>query len=251
MYRWPLAGAVGLVFAFAFRRAADNQIHKRRPEASGTKGNSAVSPTHFSYNPAVPSIRTRGKLPHWEADNAIYFVTLRLADSLAQNVLREFEFERRDTVATAGKMSRLLSLSERQRLEELMSERIQDKLDAGIGSCFLARPAIADLVSATLQHFAQSRYRMYAWCVMPNHVHALFRILGNHSLAEVVRSWKSYSAREANGLLRRTGKFWQREYYDHLVRSEEEFHRIVGYIAENPANAGLQNWKWVGVDLES
>jgi len=199
----------------------------------------------------VPSIRTRGKLPHWEADNAIYFVTLRLADSLAQNVLREFEFERRDTVATAGKMSRLLSLSERQRLEELMSERIQDKLDAGIGSCFLARPAIADLVSATLQHFAQSRYRMYAWCVMPNHVHALFRILGNHSLAEVVRSWKSYSAREANGLLRRTGKFWQREYYDHLVRSEEEFHRIVGYIAENPANAGLQNWKWVGVDLES
>jgi menaquinone-specific isochorismate synthase len=50
-------------------------------------------------------------------------------------------------------------------------------------------------------------------------------------------------------LLGRTGQFWQREYYDHLVRSEEEFHRIVGYIAENPAKVGLKNWKWVGVDL--
>ena len=221
----------------------------RRPEASGTKTGAGVSFPHFSYNPAVPRIRSRGKLPHWEADNAIYFVTFRLADSLPKNVLRGFEFERRDIVATADKMDRPLSPTEQKRLEDLLSERIQEKLDAGTGSCFLARPAIAGIVSTTLKHFAQSRYRMYAWCVMPNHVHALFRILGNHLLADVVRSWKSYSAREANLLLGRTGQFWQREYYDHLVRGEEEFHRIVGYIAENPAKAGLKNWKWVGVNL--
>jgi REP element-mobilizing transposase RayT len=199
----------------------------------------------------VPRIRSRGKLPHWEADDAIYFVTFRLADSLPQNVLCGFEFERRDIIATANKMDRSLSPSEQERFENLASEKIQNKLDAGTGGCVLARPAIAALVSATLQHFAQSRYRMYAWCVMPNHVHVLFRILGNQSLADVVRSWKSYSAREANLLLGRTGQFWQREYYDHLVRSEEEFHRIVGYITENPAKAGLKNWKWVGVNLSS
>ena len=197
----------------------------------------------------MPRIRSRGKLPHWEADNAIYFVTFRLADSLPQHVLHGFEFERRDIIATAVKMNRALSTAEQKGLEDLVSERIQDKLDGGTGSCVLARPAIADLVSKTLQHFAQTRYRMFAWCVMPNHVHALFRILANYSLADVVRSWKSYSARKANLLLGRTGQFWQREYYDHLVRSEEEFHRIVGYIAENPAKAGLKNWKWVRVDL--
>ena len=197
----------------------------------------------------MPRIRSRGKLPHWEADNAIYFVTFRLADSLTQHVLHGFEFERRDIIATAVKMNRALSTAEQKRLEDLVSERIQDKLDGGTGSCVLARPAIADLVSKTLQHFAQTRYRMFAWCVMPNHVHVLFRILGNCSLADLVRSWKSYSAREANVLLGRTGRFWQREYYDHLVRSEEEFHRVVGYIAENPAKAGLKNWKWVGVEL--
>ena len=44
--------------------------------------------------------------------------------------------------------------------------------------------------------------------------------------------------REANRLLRRSGEFWQREYYDHLVRSEKEFYRIVNYIAENPKRDG-------------
>jgi REP element-mobilizing transposase RayT len=247
LYRWPPAGAFD--FALGFGDREPKKIQKRRPEASGTKTGAGVSRLPFSYNPVVPRIRSRGKLPHWEADNAIYFVTFRLADSLPQNVLRGFEFERRDIIAIADKMDRSVSQTEQKRLEDLLSERIQDKLDAGTGSCSLARPAIADIVSTTLQRFAQTRYRMYAWCVMPNHVHALFRILANYSLADVVRSWKSYSARKANLLLGRTGQFWQREYYDHLVRSEEEFHRIVGYIAENPAKAGLKNWKWVGVDL--
>lgn len=91
---------------------------------------------------------------------------------------------------------------------------------------------------------------MYAWSVMPNHVHALFRILDGHALAEILHAWKSFSANRANRLLRRTGGFWQREYYDHLVRSEDEFYRIVNYIAENPNRAGLRNWPWVGVDLK-
>jgi REP element-mobilizing transposase RayT len=198
----------------------------------------------------VPDVRTRGRLPHWEAKNAIYFVTFRLADSLPQNVIAAFEFERRNIAATAKQAGRPLSSTEQKRLDELISQTIQTKLDAGIGDCFLARPAIAALVSAAFQHFTERRYRMYAWCVMPNHGHALFRILSNHSLADILRSWKSYSGREANCLLGRSGRFWQREYYDRLVRSEEEFYRVVNYIVENPVKAGLKDWKWVGVNLQ-
>ncbi|HEY1924672.1 MAG TPA: transposase [Candidatus Acidoferrum sp.] len=199
----------------------------------------------------MPTIRSRGKLPHWEADQAIYFVTFRLADSLPRSVLQEFEAERQNILAAAQHTGRAtLSLSDERRLEELLSEKVQAKLDAGAGRCFLADPRIASVVAEALRHFNLTKYRMYAWCVMPNHVHALFRILEGNALAEILHAWKSFSATKANRLLRRSGAFWQREYYDHLVRSEDEFCRIVNYTAENPSRAGLRNWRWVGVDLK-
>jgi hypothetical protein len=77
----------------------------------------------------VPDVRTRGRLPHWEANNAIYFVTFRLADSLPQNVIAAFEFEKRNIVA-AKQAGRPLSPTEEKRLDELVSEQIQTKLDA-------------------------------------------------------------------------------------------------------------------------
>jgi REP element-mobilizing transposase RayT len=199
----------------------------------------------------MPTIRSRGRLPHWEADQATYFVTFRLADSLPRSVRQEFELERQSIIIAAKQAGRSsLSPSDERRLEELLSEKIQAKLDAGAGRCFLANSRIADVVAEALRHFNLSKYRMYAWGVMPNHVHALFRILDGHALTEILHAWKSFSATRANRLLRRSGEFWQREYYDHLVRSEKEFYRIVNYIAENPNRAGLRNWQLVGVDLK-
>ena len=62
----------------------------------------------------------------------------------------------------------------------------------------------------------------------------------------MVHSWKSFSAKQANRILGRHGVFWQREYYHHLIRSEEEFERAIRYVAENPAKANLKDWKWEG-----
>ena len=67
---------------------------------------------------------------------------------------------------------------------------------------------------------------------------SLFRSLEGHELAEILHAWKSFSATRANRALRRSGGFWQREYYDHLVRSEDEFYRIVSYIAEKSESSG-------------
>jgi REP element-mobilizing transposase RayT len=203
----------------------------------------------FDYNSAVPTIRSRGRLPHWEADHAIYFVTFRLADSLPRSVLQAYKLERQSIVAAALAAGRSFSSSEQKQLEKLFREKIKSKLDAGAGRCYLAKPAVADAVAEALRHFDLSRYRLYAWCVMPNHVHALFRPLADHKLAGVVHSWKSYCANKANLLLGLSGDFWQREYYDHLVRSEKEFHRIVEYILRNPEYAGLPDWRWVGTGL--
>ena len=63
--------------------------------------------------------------------------------------------------------------------------------------------------------------------MMPNHVHVVLRILPGQDLAKVLHSWKSFTAKMANQMLRRDGAFWQREYYDHLVRDEHEFCRDI------------------------
>ncbi len=41
------------------------------------------------------------------------------------------------------------------------------------------------------------------------------------------------------------GTFWQREYWDTLIRNEEHLNRAVLYIEANPERAGLANWQWI------
>ncbi len=82
---------------------------------------------------------------------------------------------------------------------------------------------------------------------MPNHVHVVARLFPGQTLATVLHSWKSFTAKRANLILGLHGAFWQREYYDHLLRNEEELERVVRYVADNPAKANLKDWKWVWV----
>jgi menaquinone-specific isochorismate synthase len=193
------------------------------------------------------TIRDRGRLPHWEAEGGTYFTTFRLGDSLPQSVLDSIRFERNDILLTAERQGRQPSATELKRLEELFSERIEAYLDSGRGACHLAKPQIADMVASALQFFDGQRYRQFAWSVMPNHVHAVFRALPNWPLEKIMHSWKSFTGKEANKMLKRVGDFWEEEYFDHLIRNEEEFYRYLEYVASNPKRAGLEGWKWVWV----
>ena len=192
-------------------------------------------------------IRDRGRLPHREQDNATYFITFRLADSLPKSVLERIESERQATVKTAIGLRRNLSPDERTRIQRLSTPIIERFLDSGAGACHLRNSAIAEEVAHALRYFDEKRYRLFAWCVMPNHVHVVVRFFPGQTLAIVVHSWKSFSAKHANRILGMHGVFWQREYYDHLIRSEEDFERAVHYASENPAKAQLKDWKWVWV----
>src|ERR1035441_8198851 len=86
------------------------------------------------------TIRDRGRLPHWEAEGATYFVTFRLGDSLPQSVLEPLRFERKDILQTAQCQGRELTQAELKRLDELFSERVEAYLDAGSGACHLGKP---------------------------------------------------------------------------------------------------------------
>ncbi|MGH9560806.1 MAG: transposase [Terracidiphilus sp.] len=155
----------------------------------------------------VLTIRSRGRLPHWEDDPATYFVTFRLADSFPESARRKIEFERQDIIRTARAARRPLSRQEQIRLSRLFRGKIEVRLDAGAGNCWLARPKIANIASDSLTHFDGVRYRLFAWCVMPNHVHVLFQPIDGHDLASIVQAWKSYSAKASNRSLQRSGEF--------------------------------------------
>lgn len=190
------------------------------------------------------TIRDRGRLPHWENENATYFITFRLADSLPQSVLDHIESERKSILDLSEQQCRPPTPTEVEHLKRLSTIRVQQYLDAGAGSCALRIPEIASAVAETLVLFDEKRYRLFAWCIMPNHVHVVARIFPSHHLSQVLHSWKSFTAKAANKRLGTRGTFWQREYYDHLLRNETEFQRAVSYVIKNPEKAKLQNWPW-------
>ena len=188
--------------------------------------------------------RTRGRLPHWTAADATYFVTFRLFDSLPKELVDRFVFERRNIIQTAKQMRRELSGAERNRLHQLRIQ-IDSYLDQSHGKCYMRDEAIASMVAGALQYFEGVRYHLLAWCVMPNHVHSVVQLLENWELKQVLHSWKSFTAHQAVQKYHCSKPFWQVESYDHIVRTETELERAITYVENNPIAAGLMDWKWV------
>ncbi len=217
-------------------------------EASETEPEPARSRRYKKGPYMRGAVRSRGYLPHREAEHPIYFVTFRLADSLPRELVARFRKEREAT-----KKARAVGTSraDSARVRELRSllGRAERHLDSGLGECHMRDSRIAKIVADAIQHFQGTRYELFAWCVMPNHVHVVFSPLGENRLESVLHCWKSFSALIANRLLGRRGHFWQREYFDHLVRSEGSLLKITRYVKENPRKAGLRSWPWVGASL--
>lgn len=120
--------------------------------------------------------------------------------------------------------------------------------DRGFGACHLRDPRVARLVEGAL-HFHDGRYyRLFEWCVMPNHVHVLIQQLAGAPLGQVVGSWKTYTAKRANALLDRNGRFWMADYFDRYIRSAGHFYSARHYIRHNPVAARLcdkpEDWPW-------
>jgi putative transposase len=64
-------------------------------------------------------------------------------------------------------------------------------------------------------------------------------------LEKILLSWKGFTARRINALLGRIGNFWQRDYFDRLVRDEKHFASCIRYIRRNPVKAGLRDGEFI------
>ncbi|RSK34570.1 REP-associated tyrosine transposase [Hymenobacter metallilatus] len=193
----------------------------------------------MAFTPADPAFYQRN-LPHMLPPGGSVFITIRLAGSLPAAVVEQLR-EQWQSLATDE-----ASEEESYARQKRYFGRFDRLLDAqAYGPTWLRQPAIATLVQNALQHYNGRCYELLCYCLMPNHVHVLLRLPDDAPpLLRTLQSFKSYTATQANKLLQRTGQFWQRESYDHLVRNTTEFDNIIRYILENPVKAGLvSDWE--------
>ncbi|MGH7598237.1 MAG: REP-associated tyrosine transposase [bacterium] len=223
-----------------------NGNEKERSEQQSRQDTGATSQLLQPH--LLSGFHQRGYLPHLKVVGGTYWVTLRLYDSLPQEVLAKLEEERKEW----EKQQRAKKIAPKELAEQwkrLYSKRMQAYLDAGMGACWLKRDDIGGLVANALRFFEEKRYDLHAWVVMPNHGHVMVTPRDKWTLSSILHSWKSYTGTEANRILGRVGKpFWQREAYDHLVRDDKEFYLICEYTINNPVSAGLcakpEDWKF-------
>ncbi|HVL39679.1 MAG TPA: transposase, partial [Fimbriimonadaceae bacterium] len=207
-------------------------------------GGTSVPDVVSSGVPPEVQRRHGAYLPHWTQSGAIYAVTFRLDDSLPRAVQEAYAEERRrlKQMHERGALDSKALFFEYQRL---YSAKVEGQLDAGLGSCLLRESGNAEIVANALRHFDGQRYRLHAWCIMPNHVHVVVEPQGPHTLPEILHTWKSYTSHELNKRLSRQGPVWQEEYYDHLIRGVNDLQRQCSYVEDNPTKAGLLDWDWV------
>jgi putative transposase len=201
----------------------------------------------------------RRNLPHWIPSGAMYFITFRLTNSLPREVIRELQAWRERE--RAGILSQLQGREQTEKLYKL-SKKYFSHFDAWLDRCLAGSPRwlteekIAQVVADELHSMDGERYRLLAYCLMPNHVHLVIDTAGYeieihhrgptapYPLADTLKRLKGRTARRCNLALGRSGPFWHHESYDHIVRNQQEYERIVAYILNDPVKAGLvENWE--------
>ena len=92
-------------------------------------------------------------------------------------------------------------------IDRNITGRFEYWLDQGYGECLLAQQGPKSIVEKALMYFQGDRYHLGESIVMPNHVHALVTPIESWTLTSILRSWKSYTAKQINKVSNRSGSF--------------------------------------------
>jgi len=162
--------------------------------------------------------RSRGELHHLHKSGCTYFVTFCLFGKNPTGTMQQPRLDQEST-------------------PEEIAARSEPPDDSS--TLLLALPPIARVVEEVLLFFQGRRYGLHSWCIMPDHVHCLVTPYEGSDLSKVLHSWKSFSALEINRKLHRTGPVWERETFNHIIRTAESYSRSFSYIERNPVTSGL------------
>ena len=111
------------------------------------------------------------------------------------------------------------------------------------GNNHLCLDAVAAPIWESIDHRQQrADWFVYLWLLMPDHLHALISFPLERDPAKVMANWKEIVAKK-------TGVHWQRDFFDHRLRSGESLQKKAEYIRQNPVRKGLvgraEDWKFV------
>jgi REP element-mobilizing transposase RayT len=205
-----------------------------------------VPPPGFAgLAPSKVVIVRRRHLPHWRQEDATYFVTFRLADSLPQARVRE-RLADREAWHKAHPQPNDADWTEYHRRA---FTKLETSLHEGHGTCCLTDDDNALLVSGAMRHFDGTRCLLGCMVVMGNHVHAVVRPNGACALESLMQSCKRFSATQINRRLGRTGmSLWQEELFDRIVRDTAHLRKAVRYVEKNALAIGRPDRFWIRED---
>jgi len=105
-----------------------------------------------------------------------------------------------------------------------------------------------NIVSSALRFFHLHRYHLWGYVVMDDHVHSVLTPFSKYPLSKTIHSWKSYTANKVNQNRGRTGRLWQVEYHDRIIRDGNDFREKMQYVLTNPERRwpGTKEYNWVG-----
>ena len=159
-------------------------------------------------------------MPHWDQGRRVYFITFRLGDSLPVGFLEWLEIQGVDPI------------KKRKIIEKYM--------DAGKGACILRDQKNRKVLEDVLRRKNNQDYFIYAYAIMPNHVHILVEIFGDN-LIKTVKFWKGASGARLKKLHPQMKKIWMSDCYDRIIRNMEHFSNCLEYIKNNPVKAYLRD----------
>ena len=113
---------------------------------------------------------------------------------------------------------------------------------------YFLNPEIASIVKDELlfRNEARKEINLYCYCLMPDHLHLLLSL--NESYNKSLKNWicafKRYTARIEHLMYFIKPPFWQRDFYEHIIRKHESLIQKATYIVNNPVRKGLvENWE--------
>ncbi len=212
----------------------------------------------------------RRNLPHVDVEGKPTFITACLHGSIPTSGLREIRAYR-DSLDRKPCPDGLSVPEWEMRKHKLVFKYVDSLLDGRSAVNHLADARLAEIVQSAFLHFADVRYYLYAFVVMPSHHHWLFlpkaewteclsaerksKTLFRTPRESISHSIQSFTGNQCNRLLARKGAFWQTETFDHSVRDEAEQIGIITYIEQNPVVAGLvrraEDYRWSSAFLRS
>lgn len=149
-------------------------------------------------------------LPHWDLIGHYQFVTFRTNDSVD-------DF--------------LLKISNDEKCNSVKQAKIDNYLDSSSKGAYL-NGKVLDFLKEFFISKNNILYELVVFCIMPNHVHLLFNQI--EDLTRIMKLLKGGSSLAINKILLKQGRFWEKDYYDRLIRNENHFLQTYNYICNNP-----------------